>query len=74
MLNGKTFYVFTSETEEGKFYSWADAIQRRENLLSIFAGRPSLKTVNACQTRKEADELARFWNECYKKNGTYAFA
>ena len=32
-----------------------------------------LVTANVCNSRKEAEEIARAWNETYKKNGTYCY-
>jgi len=71
-MNKKSFYVFTI-CENGKFYSYADAIQNCNNLVSIFAGIKNLYTANACDTRRQADEIARAWNDSYKQNGTYMF-
>ena len=28
---------------------------------------------NVYTSKKQAQEVCDFWNECYKKNGTYAF-
>lgn len=48
-------------------------VSEHENLLSVLSGIGGLVSVNPCETKKAAQELADFWNDCYKKNGTYAF-
>lgn len=72
-MKNKTFFVFQCETEPGKMYAYADTIQNCNNLVNIFAGIRGLVSANACDTRKQADAIARDWNNCYKQNGTYAF-
>lgn len=71
-MNKKTFYVFTIR-ENGKFYSYADAIQNNNDLVSIFGGIKNLYTANACDTKHDADRIAQDWNEHYKRNGKYMF-
>lgn len=72
-MNKKTFFVISVKTEDGRRYAYADAIQNCNDLFWIFKNIKGLETVNACDTRRDADEIARYWNECYKNNGTYAF-
>ena len=72
-MNKKTFYVMVIKNEYGKRYAYADAIQNSNDLLSMFQSIKNLETVNACDTRHDADEIAHYWNETYKVNGTYAF-
>lgn len=71
-MNKKTFYVFTI-CENGKFYSYADAIHNNNDLISMFCRIKNLHTANACDSRHQADEIAKDWNEQYRKNGTYMF-
>ncbi len=44
-----------------------------ENILSALSAIGGLKSANAFPRRKQAEETAAFWNECYKRNGTYLF-
>lgn len=61
--------------QDGKKLLFASVVSAGEtdNLLSVFQRNKNIVSVNACQTKKAAEELAAFWNECYKQNGTYAF-
>mgnify|MGYP005768670771 FL=1 len=69
MLKSNTHYVFVVEKDD-KFFAYAKTIPNSNNLLS-YLGLTGLKTVNAADSKKEAKALAEFWNDCYKKNGTY---
>jgi hypothetical protein len=70
----KTFYYAVSEkNEQGKNYAFTITATENDNLLSIFARYRNLAYINACKTKKQATELADFWNDCYIANGTYLF-
>lgn len=71
MLNGKTNYVF-GVRKDGKHYAYAVTVANSDNLIA-FLGVDGLEHVNATSTKKEAKELADYWNECYRKNGTYMY-
>lgn len=66
----KNHYYAVTKEEDGKQFSYCMQIHGSCNLVGQFDG---LKTVNACATRKEAEEVAGFWNECAKKNGKYMY-
>lgn len=72
-MNKKSYYVFVIKTDEGKRYAYAETIQNCNNIFWMFQNTKSLESVNACDTRRDADEIARYWNETYKNNGTFAF-
>lgn len=72
-MNGYSYYVIGIE-ENGKHYATAERVANQNNLLAVFSKYRNASTVNACETMKEAKEIANFWNACYEKNGTYAFA
>lgn len=55
-----------------KFYAFVVSASEQDNLLSVFARYGGIVAANPCQTKKRAAEIVNFWNECYKKNGTYA--
>lgn len=59
----------------GKYYSRAEKIQNRCNLIGKFAALDGFEviSVNACDTWKEAQQTADFWNECAKERNKYAF-
>lgn len=62
-----TWYVFTIQDSEGKFYSFCERIRNNNNLVDY---AKQAYTMNACDSKKEAEETAVAWNEAYKKNGT----
>ena len=68
----KNFYFAVSVCEDGKNYSYAVKVYQSDNVLSRLAIK-NIKTATICPTRKRAEELVKFWNECYKANGTYMF-
>ena len=69
----KYFYYAATREQNGKNYAFVIKSGAGDNLLSVFARYSNLKFVNACPTKKAAEKLADFWNECYEKNGTSAF-
>ena len=68
----KYFYYAATREQNGKNYAFVIKASNGDNLISLFA-RQEAKQVHACATKKDAEKLADFWNECYKKNGTNAF-
>ena len=71
-MTGYSYYVVATEDKNGKHYAYVAKVANSSNLLCQF---PSYAIhVNACKTAKEARHIADFWNECYKKNGTYVFS
>lgn len=73
-MNREYTYIWTviTNTENGKHYSHAWRFGNGSTLSSqmeAFKGA----SIHLCKTKKEAYELAGFWNNCYKDNGTYMF-
>lgn len=64
----KKIYVVFSVAQNGKHYAFADAIRTGENLKS-FIDRYKCDVCHLCESRKEAETIARAWNEAYKANG-----
>ena len=69
----KNFYYAGVETKNGKHFAFIFNAKAGNNLLSIFKQYKNMTIVNACESKKKAEELADFWNESYKANGTYLF-
>ena len=69
----KYFYYAATREQNGKNYAFVIKASNGDNLVSLFSRYGENLAVNACATKKDADKLANFWNECYKKNGTNAF-
>ena len=68
------FYAaVTCEDTNGKLYAYVINFTDSDNALFALQ-RPGILHANIYTTKKRASEIADFWNECYKKNGTYKFA
>lgn len=55
------------------YYAFVHSVGQNDNLKSSLDSIGGLQAAQLCQTKKEAQQLANFWNNCYKKNGTYFF-
>lgn len=56
------------------YYADVLRISSDDNIFSALSAIGGLKAANAFPSKKQAEETAAFWNECYKKNGTFLFA
>ena len=70
----KNVNLVLNEQTDGKFCAYAVKIPGSYDLLSSLSGYKNIVTANVCTSFKAAQELARFWNECYIKNGTYMYS
>lgn len=64
------YYVFVL-TKDGKHFAFANKVHGSLNLYSVITSYKYLDTVHQCKTYTEAQDIAEFWNQCYKNNGTY---
>lgn len=55
-----------------KYCAFTISADESDNLLHVFNTYGRLSHINAFPTKKRAEEVAAYWNDCYKKNGTYA--
>lgn len=62
----KIYIVFVRE-EDGKFHAYPETIRTGQNL-NYYIERYRAKISHICETRTDAEFIANFWNECYKKN------
>lgn len=68
----KHFYYVVEEESNGKYYAYVDKVHKNVNICGRW--KPTfVNFVHQCETKKKAEELANYWNECYKANGTYMF-
>lgn len=74
MEGTQNIYMAVTEKIQGKNYAYALTVPRSENLVHVFAKENNLTHANVCATKKEAERIADFWNECYKNNGTYLYS
>ena len=66
--------IATHEIEqEHKYCAFVFKLSENQNIASIVRDWRGLHSMTLFSTKKNAEETARFWNECYKKNGTFAY-
>ena len=71
--NERIFSPRLSEEYNPGYYAFVHSIGQNDNLKTSLDRIGGLQAVRLCQTKKEAAQLANFWNDCYKRNGTYFF-
>ena len=55
------------------YYANVLRVSSDDNILSALSAIGGLKAANAFPSKKQAEEIAAFWNDCYKRNKTYLF-
>lgn len=75
MTKTKFYVIEAYNPTTGKYYSRAEKIPNSCNLISKFTALDGFEviTANACDTWKQAQEIADFWNQCAKERNKYAF-
>lgn len=68
----KMIFVVVVTAENGKYFAFADTIATGNNLIAILK-RYNADICHLCESRIEAEKLARKWNEAYRQNGTNLF-
>ena len=63
-------YATVVTEKDGKRWAWVLAFTSNDNALCIFQRVKGITSANIYTTKKQACEVAAFWNECYKNNGT----
>lgn len=69
----KNYYFAVTVTEDGKNCAYVIKASESENLLCVFQRVKNATAINLFPTKKKAAEIADYWNECFKNNGTYIF-
>ena len=69
----KNSYLVIVTEKSGKRAAFVQKWHNSNNLAS-FLKDSNIETANICDSKKEDEEIARFWNECYIKNGSYMYA
>ena len=75
-MNKCTYFVIEEKhtsTTKLLYHARAEKIHNTNNLLyAIHPHSPNMElvSVNACDTWKEAQDIAAYWNECFSNNGT----
>ena len=76
-MEKNTFFVIEQkEIATGKCVSTAQKVANCYNLLHYFKPYNGYEiiSINACDTWKQAQEIADYWNEGAKNRGVYALA
>ena len=66
------FYYAVVNKENDKYCAYAERVNG-SNCIKHYFDADNIEIVMPTATFKEAKETAEYWNECYKKNGTYMF-
>lgn len=48
-------------------------VSNQDNILHVLNMYAGMMHANICNSKREADAVARAWNESYKRNGTALF-
>lgn len=71
--NRTTFSERKNNEYRPGYYADVLRISSNDNILSALSAIGGLKAANAFPSKKQAEETAAFWNDCYKRNGTSLF-
>lgn len=70
----KNFWtVIQLENEKGERYSHAWKFSSHDNVMAFIEKEKGIDTINICETKKQAEELANLYNERAKANGNSIF-
>lgn len=79
-MNSFTWYVIDCRNKtNNKCFAYTERIHHSNNLIGYFErNKPGssyeVLSVNACDTKKQAEQIATCWNEGYKSRGLYCFS
>ena len=62
-------YLIVTIKEEGKNWAYVVKNDQSYNLLCDLEIK-NIVAANIMPSKKKAEELARYWNKCYRENGT----
>ena len=71
-MSKNTWYV-AQRTIKGRNAAHAFKLRNNQNIVGFDNDYPGIVTLNACDSMKEAKEIAKAWNDSFKKNGTFLF-
>lgn len=66
------YFVLTTKEQNGKLWARCERISTSQNILCL-SKHEDILNLNICNSRKEAETIAKSWNQTYKENGTCAF-
>lgn len=68
------YFAGIFQYENGRNLAAMVTIPADVNLLSEIKEMKDCKSLNFCETKKEARETVNLWNDCFKSKGTYYFS
>ena len=69
----KNTYYCMSRKVGNRYISDAIKCDKGRNLFGLLNRYHDIVHVTPCETRKEAVDMAEYFNECYYNNGTYLY-
>lgn len=66
------YYAVNKETADGKLFAIVMSATEQCNIANQIQDGKTW-ACNPCESKKRANDLVYFWNEQYRKNGTYAY-
>ena len=66
----KRLFIAVTEKQDNKLFAYCIKATSSDNLLYKLSN-PKLIHANAYGTRKEAEMVAKMWNQSYRDNGTH---
>ena len=57
-----------------KFHAFTISVAGSQNLFSSLNMWAGIVSASICSSKKDAEHLAEFWNECYQENGTWFYS
>lgn len=65
-------YAVITVEEDGKYISYVLPFSSADNVISKLTIK-NISFAHIYKSKKEAEKVCRYWNECSKNNGTYMF-
>lgn len=66
-----TYFIITHKLN-GKYCAEVLKVGAGVNIVGYVKDCKTIYSLTVCESKKESENLASFWNECYKMNNTYA--
>ena len=71
--NERTFSERIAPEYNPGYCAFVVPVSEQDNLKSVLDSIGGIQHANIFPTKKAAEEVARYWNDGYKANGTYFF-
>ena len=68
----KNTYIAVTIKENDRFYSYGVKVNASDNVLSKLKIK-NIVYANICESKKQCENMVKFWNDGYKKNNQYLY-